>query len=62
MPAEKIRWRTRVEELMNLLTKMMAAALIAGGVSSLAGSADAVPLGASLSLRDASTPAMQTVR
>jgi hypothetical protein len=30
---------------------MMAAALIAGGVSSLAGSADAVP-GASLSLRD----------
>jgi hypothetical protein len=47
---------------MNLLTKMMAAALIAGGVSSLAGSADAVPLGASLSLRDASTPAVQTVR
>ena len=47
---------------MNSLTKMLAVALIAGGVSSLAGSADAVPLGASLSLRDASTPAVQTVR
>jgi hypothetical protein len=52
-----------VEEIMNLRTKMMlAAALIAGGVPSLAGSADAVPLGAALSLRDASTPAVQTVR
>jgi hypothetical protein len=62
MPAEKIRWRTRVEEFMNLLTKMLATALIAGGVSSLPGSADAVPLGASLSLRDASTPMVQNVR
>jgi hypothetical protein len=51
-----------MEELMNSLTKMLAVALAAGGVSSLAGSADAVPLGASLSLRDASTPAVQTVR
>lgn len=47
---------------MSLLTKMMAAALVAGGVSSLPGSADAVPLGASLSLRDAATPLVQTVR
>jgi hypothetical protein len=47
---------------MNLPTKMLATALIAGGVSSFAGSADAVPLGASLALRDASTPAVQTVR
>src|SRR6478672_2847336 len=44
---------------MKLLTRTLAAALIAGGVSS---SADAVPLGASLSLRDASTSAMQTVQ
>jgi hypothetical protein len=42
----------------NLLTKTMGAALIAGA-SSLAGSADAVPLGASLSLRDATTPAFE---
>jgi hypothetical protein len=62
MPAEKIRWRTRVEDIMNLRTNMLAAALIVGGASSLAGSADAVPLGASLSLKDASTPAAQTVR
>src|SRR6266545_3087847 len=62
MPAEQIRRRIRVEELMSLLTKMMTAALIAGRVSSLPGSADAVPLGASLSLRDASTPMVQTVR
>jgi hypothetical protein len=62
MPAEIIRRRVLVEEIMNLRTKMLAVALIAGGVPSLAGSADAVPLGASLSLRDASTPAAQTVR
>ena len=47
---------------MNLFTKMLAGALIAGGVASFAGSAEAVPLGASLSLRDASTPMAQTVR
>ena len=47
---------------MNLLTRTTAAALIAGGVVSIASSASAVPLGASLALRDASTPAVQTVR
>jgi hypothetical protein len=47
---------------MNLLNRTLAVALIAGGASSLSGSADAVPLGASLSLRDASTPALQTVQ
>ena len=48
---------------MNLLTKALAAALIAGGGWSLAGSANAVPLGrASLSLRDASTPVVETVQ
>jgi hypothetical protein len=47
---------------MKLPTKMLATVLIAGGVASFAGSADAVPLGASLALRDASTPAVQTVR
>ena len=47
---------------MNLPTRTVAAALIAGSVSSLANSAGAVPLAASLSLRDASTSAMQTVR
>ena len=47
---------------MNLLTRTTAAALIAGGVVSLASSASAVPLGASLALRDASTPPVQTVR
>ncbi len=48
---------------MNLLTKALAAALIAGGGWSLAGSANAVPLGgASLALRDASTPMVETVQ
>ena len=47
---------------MILLSRTLAAALIAGGVSSLAGSADAVPLGASLAVRDASTPTLQTVQ
>ena len=51
-----------VERVMNLLTRTTAAALIAGGVVSLASSASAVPLGASLALRDASTPPVQTVR
>jgi hypothetical protein len=44
---------------MNSLIRTLAAALIAGGIVSLAGSADAVPLGAALSFRDASTPALQ---
>ncbi len=52
----------RVEEIMNLLNRTMTAALIAGGISSLPGSAHAVPLGASLSLRDASTSQVQTVQ
>jgi hypothetical protein len=51
-----------VEDIMNLLNRTLAAALIAGGVSSLAGSAHAVPLAASLSLRDASTSDVQTVQ
>ena len=52
----------RVEEIMILLNRTMTAALIAGGISSLPGSAHAVPLGASLSLRDASTSQVQTVQ
>ena len=48
---------------MKLLTKALAAALIAGGGWALAGSANAVSLGsASLSLRDASTPMVETVQ
>src|SRR5262245_20013319 len=47
---------------MSLLNKTLAAALIAGGVSSFAGSANAVPLGASLALRDAATPMVETVQ
>src|SRR5262245_64223222 len=47
---------------MSMLNKTLAAALIAGGASSFAGSADAVPLAASLSLRDASTSEVQTVQ
>lgn len=62
MSAEKIRRRIPVEEFMNLRTNMLAAAVIAGGVSSVAGSAGAVPLSASLSLRDAAPPVVQTVR
>jgi hypothetical protein len=49
-----------VEEVMH--NRTLAAALIAGSVSSLAGSAHAVPLSASLSLRDASTSEVQTVQ
>ena len=47
---------------MNLPTKTLAAALMAGSVSSFAGSAGAVPLSASLGLREASTPAVQQVQ
>ena len=47
---------------MSVINRTLAAALIAGGVSSLAGSAGAVPLSASLALRDASPPAVETVR
>lgn len=42
--------------------RILAAALVAGSVSALPGSAQAVPLGASLSLRDASTSEVQTVQ
>jgi hypothetical protein len=51
-----------VEEVMSMLNRTLVAALIAGGASSFAGSADAVPLAASLSLRDASTSEVQTVQ
>jgi hypothetical protein len=47
---------------MRLLKRTTAAALIAGGISSLTGPAHAVPLGSSLSLRDASTSQLQTVQ
>jgi hypothetical protein len=47
---------------MNLPVRTLATALIAGSALSLAGTAGAVPLGASLSLRDASTPAVQQVQ
>jgi hypothetical protein len=50
-----------VEDIMNV-HRTLAAALIAGSVSSLAGSAHAVPLSASLSLRDASTSEVQPVQ
>jgi len=47
---------------MTLLKRTLAAAVIAGGVASLAGPANAVPLAASAALRDAATPAVQTVQ
>jgi hypothetical protein len=47
---------------MNLPVKTLAAALIVGSVSSLAGSAGAVPLSASAGLRDASAPAFEAVQ
>src|SRR5262245_25337176 len=47
---------------MYVLKGSLAAALIAGGVSSFAGSANAVPLSASLALRDAATPMVETVQ
>jgi hypothetical protein len=55
-----IRWRRFVEEVMH--NRTLAAVLIAGSVASLAGPAHAVPLSASLSLRDASTSEVQPVQ
>jgi hypothetical protein len=46
---------------MNLPSKALAVALLAATASWFAGSAGAAPLGASLSLRDAAGPAVQTV-
>jgi hypothetical protein len=60
MPARPLLAKV-VEENMNVY-RTLAAALIAGSVSSLAGSAQAVPLSASLSLRDASTSEVQPVQ
>jgi hypothetical protein len=50
-----------VEDIM-IVYRTLAAALIAGSASALAGSAQAVPLSASLSLRDASTSEVQPVQ
>jgi hypothetical protein len=62
MPARELAGEV-VEEIMNLPNRTLAAVLIAGGVSALAGPAQAVPLaGASLSLKDASTSDVQTVQ
>lgn len=47
---------------MNMFNRTLTAALIAGAVSSFTGSANAVPLGASLALRDAATPMVETVQ
>ena len=47
---------------MRMLNRTLVAALVAGAASSFAGSADAVPLAASASLRSASTSEVQTVR
>jgi hypothetical protein len=47
---------------MNLPVKTLAAAMIVGSVSSLAGSAGAVPLSASAGLRDASTSPFEAVQ
>ena len=47
---------------MRFPVKILATAAVAGSAWSIAGSADAVPLAASLSLRDASTPLVQTVQ
>jgi hypothetical protein len=51
-----------VEDIMSVHNRTLAAALIAGSVSALTGSAHAVPLSASLSLRDASTSEVQPVQ
>jgi hypothetical protein len=51
-----------VEDIMSVSNRTLAAALIAGSVSALAGPAHAVPLSASLSLRDASTSEVQPVQ
>jgi hypothetical protein len=50
------------ESVMNLLTKTVAAALMTATVSSFAGSAGAAPLSASLALRNATAPAVETVQ
>jgi len=55
-----IGWRRFVEEVMR--NRTLAAVLIAGSVASLAGPAHAVPLSASLSLRDAPISPVQTVQ
>jgi hypothetical protein len=47
---------------MTLMTRILSAALVVGTTASLAGPARAVPMAASLSLRDASTPAVQTIQ
>src|SRR5262245_4694248 len=47
---------------MNMFNRTLTAALTAGAVSSFAGSANAVPLSASLALRDAATPMVETVQ
>jgi hypothetical protein len=51
-----------MEDIMNMFNRTLTTALIAGAVSSFAGSANAVPLGASLALRDAATPMVETVQ
>jgi hypothetical protein len=50
------------EETMRFPVKILATAVIAGSVCSLAGTAGAVPLAASMSLRDASTPLVESVQ
>jgi len=59
-----VRERVRAwsEETMRFPIKILATAAIAGSAWSIAGSADAVPLAASLTLRDASTPLVETVQ
>src|SRR5262249_59315427 len=47
---------------MRFPVKILATAVIAGSAWSMAGSAGAVPLAASMSLRDASTPLVETVQ
>jgi hypothetical protein len=51
-----------VEDVMGMLNRALVAALLAGAASSFAGSADAVPLAASASLRSASTSEVQVVQ
>ena len=51
-----------MEEIVSLLNKTLAAALVAGGVASFTAPAGAVPLAASQSLRDAAPSAVETVR
>src|SRR5215472_12860632 len=56
------RDRACLEETMHFPVKILATAVIAGSAWSMAGSAGAVPLAASMSLRDASTPLVETVQ